>query len=271
MLNPTTPKPRFSHSAARAIAPILGLMIGLASGMHSSPVRAASPENAPSQLKNTLAQIDKAANRRDLKTVMQFFGTNFTNTDGLNRLSLEKALTQLWQRYPKLNYRTELQSWEQQGKGIVAQTVTYINGTQSLNGKNIKLESTLRSRQRFEGTKIIQQEILAERSQLTTGAKPPTVEMTLPEQVRPGEQYIFDAVVKEPLGNDLLLGTALEEAVQAELLLNPKPLDLDVLPSGGIFRTGKAPQQKGNYWVSAVLIRADGMTLITQRLQVSDK
>lgn len=261
---------RFPSTVTKAIAPVLGLMIGLGAGLYAHTVSAASADSAPPELKSTLAQIDAASSKRDIKTLMQFFSPKFSNTDGLNRQNMEKALTQFWQRYPKAEYKTQIQSWEKQDNAIIAETVTEINGVQLLDGRNVKLQSKLRSRQRFEGNKIVQQDILSERTHLTTGQKPPTVEIALPEQVRVGQQYNLDAVVTEPLGDNLLIGTAIEEPANPSTYLNPKPLKLEPLPAGGIFKLGKAPAKKGNYLVSTVLIRADGMTLITQRLKVQE-
>lgn len=271
---PSPTPPHFSQctqtQATKFIAPILGLIIGCVGVLHACAVRAESPQTAPPQVKNTLAQIDAAANSQNIQGVLQFYSPNFSDSDGLNRQSLQQALTQLWQRYPKLTYRTELKSWQSEGNAIVAETVTYINGVQSKDGKNMKLDSTLRSRQRFEGQQIVKQEVLAERTLVTSGAKPPTVDFQLPDRLRSGQDYDLDAVVKEPLGDDLLLGSAVEEPVNAERYLKPAPLQLEPLQSGGIFKSGKAPAKQGNYWVSAVLVRADGMTMITQRLQVVD-
>ena len=246
------------------------LTVGLIAGWGGEAL-AESPETAPPQLKDTLTQIDAAANRRDVQGVMQFYGANFKNGDGLTRTSMEQALTDLWKRYPQLSYRTQLQNWKTQGNGIVAETVTSITGTQASDGTNTKFASTLRSRQRFENQKIVQQEILAERSQVSSGANPPTVQVNLPEQVRPGEQFNFDVIVKEPLGDKLLLGTAVEEAIKPDTYTTPSNFELDLLPAGGIFKVGKAPAAKQNRWLSAVLIRNDGMIVITQRLQVGDR
>lgn len=243
----------------------LGLTI-----LSNRAVQAADPASAPPQLKNTLAQIDAAANSRKIQTVMQFYSPNFTNSDGLTRPDMEKALTQIWQRYPRLNYRTELQSWQTDSNGIVAETVTYISGSQPLDGRNMKLDATVRSRQRIIGDKIVRQEILSERSQLTSGAKPPTVDVNLPDQVPVGGQYTFDAIVKEPLGDDLLLGAALEEPVQKQAYTKPSSYELEPLAAGGVFKLGRAPSREGSYWLSAVLIRADGMTMVTRRLQVGN-
>ncbi len=233
--------------------------------------QAESPETAPPQLKDVLTQIDAAANRRDVQGVMQFYSGNFKNSDGLNRGAMEKALSQLWQRYSQLNYRTELKDWKSEGNGIVAETVTHITGTKPSNGTTLKLESTLRSRQRIENQKIVQQEILGERTQQMSGANPPTIEVQLPEQVSPGQSFNFDVIVKEPLGDNLLLGAALEDTIKPELYTKPSEFKLDLLPAGGIFKQGKAPTKPQEHWLSAVLVRKDGMTMVTQRLQVVNR
>ncbi len=246
------------------------LTVGLTTGW-AGKVRAESPASAPPQLKDTLTQIDAAANGRDVQGVMQFYDANFKHSDGLSRAAMEQALTQLWQRYPQLTYRTELKDWKAEGNGIVAETITNITGTQQRDGTVMKLESSLRSRQRFENQKIVQQEVLAERTQISSGANPPTVQVNLPEQVRVGQPYNFDVIVKEPLGDNLLLGTALEEQIKPELYTKPADLKLELLSAGGIFKLGKAPLKEDNRWVSAVLIREGGMIMVTQRLQVVDR
>ena len=229
--------------------------------------QAATPQTAPPQLKNLLTQIDAAANQHNVKAVMQFYGENFTHADGLSRQSMEKALTQLWQRYPQLKYQTQLQSWKPEGNAIVAETVTNITGAQSRD-RNQVLRATIKSRQRYENKLIVRQEILSERSQLSAGAKPPTVDIKLPQQVSTGQQYNFDAIVQEPLGDDYLLGAAIEEPIQAGNNFKAAPVELELLSAGGLFKLGRAPAMANDRWVSALVIRGDGMTLVTQRLQV---
>jgi hypothetical protein len=270
MRNSVTLLQRFSEPRLFNRSLFFLLTLGLTT-LFSHPASAESPNTAPAQLKNTLAQIDAAANRHEINAVMQFYNPSFTQSDGLTRQGLEQALTQLWQRYPNVNYRTELQSWKSEGDRWVAETITYVTGEQQLDGKDVKLNSTLRSRQRIQSTQIVQQEILAERTQLTSGIKPPTVNFQIPEQMRKGQDYNFDAIVQEPLGEDLLLGAALEEPVQTDAYTKPSTYDLQALSAGGIFKRGKAPSKVGNYWLSAVLVRSSGMTMVTQRLQVVDR
>jgi len=264
-----------------SIAPfLLCLTVVGAISLHPDAVRAQSkgeanpqfqaqtPATAPAELTNLLTSIDSAANRRDVKAVMAFYGQNFTHSDGLNSQSLEKALTQLWQRYPSLNYRTELKSWKASGSAIVAETVTTIAGSHEQESRQLTLKATIRSQQQIEGGKIVKQEILAEQTQLSSGNNPPTIQVNLPEQVKVGEEYNFDAIVLEPIGNDILIGSVLEEPVSEKTLFNPSEVELELLNSGGIFKVGKATGAPNTRWVSAVLMRQGGITTITQRLRI---
>ncbi|MGG6267787.1 nuclear transport factor 2 family protein [Leptolyngbya sp. AN03gr2] len=258
---------RLRLTAPLQILFLIGLSLAIVSGsVHR--VTAATPETAPAELKSAIAQLDAAANRRNIQEVLKFYSPNFTHSDGLNRQSLEQSLSQLWKQYPTLTYKTELQSWEPSQNGFQAVTVTRITGTQTRDGQQVRLDATLRSRQQFQNRAIVRQEILSERNLITTGEKPPSVKVNLPEQVRPGQEFSFDAIVQEPLENDLLLGAVVQEPVNSAGYLKPATADLDVLNSGGLFKVGKAPSTAGSQWVSAVLVRHGGMTMVTQRLNV---
>jgi hypothetical protein len=244
------------------------LVVTLGSPLHGVRASAEPLETAPAPLKETLAAIDQAASSHNVQAVLAFYSPNFTHSDGLTRQTLEQALTQLWKRYPNLTYRTELKSWKAQGSGMMAETVTRVTGTQKVGDRALTIESTLEAQQQFENQKIVRQEILAERSQITSGTNPPNVKLNLPEQVSTGQEFSLDAVVQEPLGNDLLLGKALEEPVKADGFVTPTTVDLDLLSAGGLFKVGRAPLTPDNRWISAVLVRHDGMTMITQRLRI---
>ena len=248
---------------------VLGLTVFGSVILMPRQVQAESLDAAPAQLTEALQLIDAAANKRDLKTVLQFYGKNFKGADGLTRQSLSNALSEFWKRFQGLNYRTELKSWETENQMIVAETITYITGTQTLAGRKISLNATLHSRQHYSDNKIVQQEILAERSQLSFGQSPPTLSINLPETVRVGQPFNFDAIVQEPLGDDLLLGAALEEPVKVDGYVKATPIDLELLPAGGIFKLGRAPYSANNHWLSAVILRGDGMSAVTQRLRVT--
>jgi len=233
--------------------------------------KVSAAENPPPELKNLLMQIDTDANQENIKGVMQYYSPSFTSGDGLNRKTLEKSLTAFWKRYPRLHYSTELESWKSQGNSFVAETVTKITGLPSPSNNNMALSTTITSRQRVTRAKIVTQSILSELTQLTSGRKPPQVTIQLPKQVKVGQKFSFDAIVKEPIGDDYLLGAALQEPIEPDKYLNPTTVDLEVLTSGGLFKEGQAPLTPGSQWISAVILRGDGVTMITQRLQVVRK
>jgi hypothetical protein len=244
------------------------LLMTLTLSVQSHRVQAQATPDAPPALKNLLARIDAAANAHNVNAVVQYYGTNFTHSDGLTQQSMAQSLNQLWQRYPQLRYTTRVESWKPEGRAIVAETITNISGSQVQDNRNLMFNATIRSRQRVENEKIVRQDILWERSQLRAGAKPPTIEVRLPQQVKAGQQFNFDAIVQEPLGDDYLLGAVIEEPVQSGNYLNPVPVELELLPAGGIFKQGRAPAAGSHRWISAIVVRGDGMTMVTQRLQV---
>lgn len=235
------------------------------------PVKGAAnnpPETAPAELRNLILQIDATATARNLAGVMEFYNVNFTHSDGLTYSTVENTIRQLWQRYPNISYHTKLLSWSTDGNQIIAETETEISGVESTDNRQFTLNATVRSSQRYENQKLIRQDILSERIELTSGDNPPKLKINLPEQVRVGERYSFDAIVEEPLGEDQLLGAAIEEPVRVDKYLNPSNMNLDLLSAGGIFKVGQAPRVPDNRWISAVVVRHDGITAISQRLRV---
>lgn len=264
-------QPRFKWRGSQRLF-LLTLILGGIGGFNlplkAQPQPVAATSTAPQSLQNILAGVDAAANRRDLQAVMQFYSPNFTHGDGLTRQALESTTAEFWKRYNTLNYTTQVQSWKPVGDGFEVETLTNITGTARSPNQVQSLKATIRAHQQMVGQKILHQDIISERSQVTSGAKPPTVELRLPRQVQVGQAYNFDVIVKEPIGESLLLGAALEEPVNANKYLQGDQVKLETLSAGGIFKVGKAPAQPTSRWLSAVLIRDGGMTLISQRLQV---
>lgn len=241
----------------------LGITVNLVSNL-----KAEEANTAPAQLKTLISQIDTVGNQHDIEQIKKFYSPNFTNNDGLDYKTLEKNLTSLWKKYPDLKYTTELLSWEKDGQNLVALTQTKIEGTGKFQDTQAALNGTIKSRQTFQGDKLLRQEIVNEKITLTSGSKPPDIEVKLPETVRPGQEFDFDVILKDPINNDLLAGASMNQAINFDNYLNPAALDLELLQAGGLFKRAKAPNKPENRWLSGVLIGSDGMTWVTQRLRV---
>ena len=259
---------RLASTLLCSLALSWGFGDGLVVGIGAKRAEAASSETAPAELLNVLTQIEAAASARDVEAVMQHYSPTFTNDDGFTYETLAPALETLWSQYSNLTYRVELQSWEPASDGYTAETVTYISGTQMTDNQPARLESVIRSEQTFVNGQVAAQKTLSERNQLMSGDQPPTVSVILPEQVESGESYDFDAIVLEPLGNRYLLGAAIEEGTTATDFFTGRPVALELLAAGGLFKVGEAPDSADSRWVSALLVREDGVTVVTRRLRV---
>lgn len=227
-----------------------------------------SAEPAPAELLDILSQIDAAASQKNLQTVLSFYSPSFSNSDGMTYDDLQRNLQQLWERFPNLTYQTQVNSWQQEQGAIVAETTTTITGQHVQDTRPETLTATITSRQRLESGKIVAQEILTEESQLAQGDNPPQIKVILPEEVTTGQQYEFDAIVQEPLGERVLLGAALEEPVKPDGYFDSLPVNLEVLNSGGLFKLGTASETPATQWISAVIIRDDGILTVTRRMRV---
>ena len=264
-MNPRYPLP--SGWLTRRVRPwFWPLLLGASLAMGALPSRAQT--GGAAELDTWLRQLEAAADRRDLDAVMGFYAPDFQAAGGLDRAGVAAGLTQLWERYRSMDYSIQLVDYAQQGDRLIAETVTEVRGLRNEGGREVRLLATVRSRQTIQGDRIVSQEVLAERTQVFLGANPPTIDVNLPDQVQAGETFNFDVIVKEPLGNNLLIGGALEESISAERYLEPSDFELRLLQAGGIFKQGRAPEQPEDRWLSAIVIREDGITMITQRLRV---
>jgi ketosteroid isomerase-like protein len=264
---------KFVGIAAMASAATLwGSLAWLPSGIIAATPLAQAPavsSAVPPAIAALVKNLDAAASRKDLDATMKFYSPSFTHGDGLDFKTQQQALQTFWKDAISIQYQTQINRLSTESQNRYAlETTTTLSGVRKAADRDMKLTSTVRSRLVIADQKIVSQEVLSEQTQLTGGDRPPNVNISLPEQVNVGQTFSFDAVVKEPLGDDLLLGSALEEPISAERYLQPAVITLEPLTSGGIFKTGQAPQQPTRKWISAVLIKNGGITIVSQRLNV---
>lgn len=233
------------------------------------PAIAAPAETAPAAVRQTLEQIETAANAQDLDAVMAAYATSFTSDTGFDHSQLRQTLDTLWQRYDSLTYEVELLNWEAAGPGAYTiETRTQVNGVQVLPDRRLNLEADVTSRQRIENGQITRQDTLSETSRMTSGTNPPTLQTLLPNPLTPGQPFTFDTIVVEPLEGRALMGVAVDEGVTATDFFEPRPVVFDILSAGGLYKLGTAPESPDQRWISAVIIREDGMVVETRRVTV---
>jgi hypothetical protein len=229
---------------------------------------AGSVQAAPPEILSLLQEIDAASSKKDLKAVLKFYSPTFTHSDGLNYTTLQPSVTSFWQGTKTLQYVTVIDGWQAQGNNYILETTTTIKGVQVAAERDMNLAATIKSKTTLADRKIVSQEILSEQTRLSIGERPPAVQVNLPKQVNVSQTFNFDVVVTTPVGEDLLLGAALEEPITPEQYLKRADVVLEPLAAGGLFKVGQAPPQPTREWISAVLIQEGGMTIVSQRLNV---
>jgi hypothetical protein len=226
-----------------------------------------SAAQAPAAVTELVSRVDRAANAKQLSGLVSQFAPGYV-VDGMSLSEWQKSLSVFWKRYPNLQYRTTIQAWRPDGTGGFVDTLTKISGSRIQNGKTIRLNGQIQSRQKIVNGKIAQQEILSEKIVATSGSKPPTVELRVPDKIRTNAEYNIEAIVQEPLGNDVMMGTVTERAVSGSAYNKADSFNLELLNSGGLFKDARAPGKSGDYWLSVIFVRPDGMTSVTRRIRV---
>lgn len=227
-------------------------------------------QSAPTELTTLIKKMDEAANAQRLKAFTGHFSKSFSHSDGFNRRQLKQTVRSFWDQYDQLSYSTELESWKEIRPGVYETvTSTTISGKTAADGPKTKsLTATVKSKQEIQDSKILSQTVLDEQSQIISGSTPPKVRVNLPTTVKVGEEYYFDVIIDEPLGDRILLGAAIEEAVTAKGYVNPSDFEIQSLATGGLFKIGQAPKEPTDQWISALLIQEGGMYMMSQRVSV---
>lgn len=243
---------------------LTGLVLSLSIGSLTPSYAATSP---PASITGLINKIDQAANSRQLPALLENFSANYT-VDGMSRSQWQQQVSGLWQRYFSLRYSTTIQNWKQDAAGISIDITTQIDGASTEGGKQSKLVAKIQARQYIVNGKVAQQQILNEQVRSSSGTKPPTVDMVVPDKLRPSEDYNVDVIVQEPLNDDVMMGALSEQPVSTGSYGKATPYKLELLSTGGLFKNAKAPSKAGDYWLSAVFVRPDGITTVTRRIHV---
>lgn len=230
----------------------------------------AQSNNIPAKVLEIVTKIDTAANNKNIELLKQNISPQFTTSDGLNAEYFKESLENLWSKYDNLKYTTTIESWQEKDGQLSAITITNIEGSYESGGKKFILNSQIKANQSFANNQLIKQEIISEKSEITSGDNPPEVRVNLPQRVNVGQQFDFDVILEKPIGSDIVLGGVSEQKVSPSVYLEPPSIELDALTAGGIFKRVKLPPTANqDHWYSVILIRDGGIRMITQRVKVN--
>ncbi len=232
----------------------------------------------PDALQQLLDRQIKAANAQELDAVMASFHPDFEHEDGLSLAQMQEAIVDLWAKHENLNYEIAVKSWENRGPDLVVTLVTEVEGRQRSDRGSFQMNGLQEVRNHYRPNPenpdellLLKQEVIRESYTLTSGAAPPTVTLKLPDIVETGSTYDLEAIVEEPLRNNVVLGTVIEEPITAARYIQDSSYPLEPLQAGGLFRTADAPNQPGKEWISVMLVSQGGITLESRRITITDQ
>jgi hypothetical protein len=229
------------------------------------------------EFQDLVQQMDKQASEKNMQGVLEFYGKDFKSDDGLNRETTATALESLWKSLEKPQYKTEVLSVTEERERAVVKARTSLAGNLKQGDANFTLTAETDTLSRFERTgpssawQLMKQEVLAERSMLTSGKEPPKVSLNLPGKVAVGSTYAVEAVLDKSLRDSPALGGINQTPLTASAIPNVGSVNLNLLSSGGIFASNKAPKTPQDQAISLGFVNTTGTTFITQRIKVTAK
>ncbi|MGA7952799.1 MAG: hypothetical protein WCA07_04685 [Gloeobacterales cyanobacterium] len=229
------------------------------------------------EFQDLVQQMDQQASEKNMQGVLEFYSKDFKSNDGLNREATAKALESLWKSLEKPQYKTEVTSVTEEGSQALVKAKTSLAGSLKQGDTSFALKGETETLSRFErlgpnnAWQLVKQEVLMERSSLTSGKEPPKVSLSLPSQVAAGSTYTVEAVLDKPLRDSPALGGINQTPLTASAIPNMGSVNLNLLSSGGIFASNKVPKIPQDQVVSLGFVNTTGTTFITQRIKVTAK
>jgi hypothetical protein len=229
------------------------------------------------EFQDLVQQMDQQASEKNMQGMLGFYGKDFKSEDGLNRDTTAKVLESLWKNLEKPQYKTEVLSVTGAGNRALVKAKTSLAGNLKQGDASFALTGETETLSRFErlgpndGWQLVKQEVLAEHSMLTSGKEPPKVSLSLPGKVVPGSTYTVEAILDKSLRDSPALGGINQTTLTATAIPNVGSVNLNLLSSGGIFASNKAPKVPQDQVVSLGFVNTTGTTFITQRVKVAAK
>ncbi|AGY60338.1 hypothetical protein GKIL_4092 [Gloeobacter kilaueensis JS1] len=235
----------------------------------------AANEVLEARIRATVEKIDAASNKQDLEALLVNYAPGFRSADGLTYEATRKAVAALWSKLSQPTYQTNVTAVVPQKNQVRVNATTFLNaGYKSDLGEPGKLESQVETSSLYEeqqgAFKLVSQRVLAERTKLSIGSNPPQVNLNLPEAVRVGRPFKIEAILPTSLQKSPALGGIRLSPITARSPGAVEAPALEPLRTGGLFKTGQAPQRPTDQAITLAIVRQGGLLLVNQRLKVTE-
>ena len=237
-------------------ASLVSLLLGSALALPlSSRAVTQAPVDLSERLEVALNQSEgSAAALKSLFTPEQFGG-------------LEERYRLFSSRFPQLNWSVRPGTPTSDGRSTMQISVS---GRRQQDGLSYSFYANQRLAVTTESGLIANQEILSDKSVMTSAKESLPISLLIPDSVLTGTRYDVDVVVDKPLGDALLAGGLI--ALTPEQVLGQESPDIQLQPlgGGGLFKSVQAPFKPGIQTWAALLVHPEGVVSVSKQVRVVD-
>ena len=143
-----------------------------------------------------------------------------------------------------------------------------VNGNKIVNGEIYFLESNFKYLFSIQNDKINNGNIKNLLTTIRNDQNKIDIIFRIPEKVLTGTKYDIDIILNEPLGDVIIAGGLISHQNESYI---KQEVNIEPLPSGGIFKTTRAPSTSTKQIWSGIVAHPKGMISFTKSVEIVEK
>ena len=202
--------------------------------------------------------LENALNTRNLKLIKDILkeNENFKITEQFNEIIKD---------FPNSTWQIERLSGENSKEKIFN---IKVNGEKIVNGEIYFLESNFKYLFSIQNDKINNGNIKNLLTTIRNDQNKIDIIFRIPEKVLTGTKYDIDIILNEPLGDVIIAGGIISHQEESYL---KQEINIEPLPSGGIFKTTRASSKPAKQIWSGIIAHPKGTITFTKSVEIVEK
>ncbi len=202
--------------------------------------------------------LENALNTRNLKLINNIFKED-------ENFKIQEKLKAIIKDFPNSKWQIERLSGGNSKEKIFN---IKVNGKKIVNGEIFILESNFKYLFSTQNDKINNGNIKNLLTTIRNDQNKIDIIFRIPEKVLTGIKYDIDIIINEPLGDVIIAGGIISH--QDETYLK-QDVNIEPLPSGGIFKTTRAPFKPSKQIWSGIVAHPKGTISFTKSVEIVEK
>ena len=219
-----------------------------------------SPKLAITEITNVdiRKNLENALNTRNLKLIKTIFKED-------KNFKIDEEFKEIIKDFPDSEWRIKRLS-ERNSKEKIFNIK--VNGKKIVNGEIYFLESNFKYLFSIENDKINNGYIKNLLTTIRNDKNKIDITFRIPEKVLTGTKYDIDIILNEPLGDVIIAGGIISHQEESYL---KQEINIEPLPSGGIFKTTRASSKPAKQIWSGIIAHPKGTITFTKSVEIVEK